>query len=170
MVTLSDLKRINFLKDMPEPLLKIIAEEAQLSIFGTGTQLITDSEAADTFYMLVMGQVAIKQSLTSDVDVIFALVQSGATFGIPALLKDHTSSYTAVCQEPCEVITLSGTKLRKLFQENHELAYYMFKGAANQYKQNMDQRAQMVLKVVDENPEFKNSLKSGEIEIETLAI
>lgn len=170
MVTLSDLKRINFLKEMPEHLLEIIAQESQLSIFGTDTQLITNNETVDTFYMLVMGQVAIKQSLTPDIDVIFALVQSGATFGIPALLEGQPSSYTAVCQEPCEVITLSGQTLRRLFDENNELAYYMFKGAANQYKQNMEQRAQMLLKVMDENSALKESMRKGEVEIETLAI
>lgn len=167
MIKISDLKRINFMKDVPEHLLAIIADEAQLSIFGTGTQLITDSEKADTFYMLVMGQVAIKQALTQDIDIIFALIQSGAAFGIPALLEGQTSSYTAICQEPCEVITLSGRRLRELFDENDELAFHMFKGAANQYKQNMDQRAQMLMKVIEENPEIKETM---DIEIETLSI
>ncbi len=168
MVKLSDLKRINFLKNIPEHLLEILAQEAQLSIFGTDTQLITDQEKADTFYMLVMGQVAIKQGLTNDIDVIFALVQSGASFGIPALLENQTSSYTAICQEPCEVITLSGKRLRELFCQNDELAYYMFKGAANQYKQNMDQRAEMILKVIDENPEMEENM--GALHVETLSI
>jgi CRP-like cAMP-binding protein len=168
MVTLTDLKRINFLKEMPDHLLNILAQESQLSIFGTGTQLISDSQDADTFFMLVMGQVAIKQNLTIDIDVIFALVQSGASFGLPALIEGQTSSFTAVCQEPCEVITLSGRRLRELFDQNHELAYYMFKGAANQYKQNIDKRAKMILKVVDENPEMKE--KMGPLVGETLAI
>ena len=155
------------MKGLPEHLLKILVEEAQLSIFGAGSVLIRDNDAADIVYMLVMGQVEIKQQLTEDVDVIFALVQSGATFGVPALLEGQLSSYTAVCQEPCEVITISGQRLRELFETNHELAYYMFIGAANQYKNNMHRRAQMVMKVVDQNPELKETL---DIEIETMSI
>lgn len=168
MVQLTDLKRINLLKDIPEHLLEILAREAQLSIFGADTQLITVNKRVDTFFMLVMGQVAIKQNLTQDIDVIFALIQSGATFGIPALLKGQESSYTAVCQEPCEVITLSSKRLHELFDQNDELAYYIFKGAANQYKENMDKRAQMIMKVMDENPSLKENIR--EIELETLAI
>ncbi|MFH2093590.1 MAG: cyclic nucleotide-binding domain-containing protein [Pseudomonadota bacterium] len=158
MVKLNDLKRINILKQVPDHLLEIIAEEAQLSIFGTGTQLMADNEQAKTFYMLIMGQVAIKQKLTPDIDIIFAFVQSGAAFGIPALLANQTASYTAVCQEPCEVITLSGDRMLELFEQNDELAYYLLRGAANQYRQNMDQRAQMVIKVLDENPGLKESI------------
>ncbi|MFH2059516.1 MAG: cyclic nucleotide-binding domain-containing protein [Pseudomonadota bacterium] len=168
MVNLTDLKRINLLKTIPDHLLEIIAKEAQLSIFGTGTQLIVDQEKSETFYMLVMGQVAVKQQLTPDIDIIFAYIQSGASFGIPALLRNQKASYTAVCQEPCEVITLSGERMLELFDQNHELAYYMLKGAANQYKQNMDQSAQMVVKVLDENPALLESI--DEIETPTLVI
>lgn len=166
MVTLADLKRINLLKTFPEHLLEILAHEAQLSIFGTDTQLIVDQERIDTFYMLVMGQVAVKQQLTPDIDIIFAYIQSGASFGIPALLRDQKASYTAVCQEPCEVITLSGDRMLELFDQNHELAYYMLKGSANQYKQNMDQRAQMVIKMLDEDPELLENIN----EIGTLTL
>ena len=166
MVTLSDLKRINLLKDVPEHLLEILAREAQLSIFGEGTQLITDKQLSQDFYMLVMGQVAIKQKLTNDIDIIFAHIQSGASFGIPALLKNSVACYSAVCQESCEVITISSERILRLFDENNELAYYILKGAASQYKQNMDQRAQMVMKVMEENPELRDNID----EIDTLTL
>lgn len=166
MVKLKDLKRINFLKNMPEHLLEIIADEAQLSIFGEGTQLITSREMVNTFYMLVMGEVSVKKSLTPDIDVIFAYIQSGSVFGTSALIQGQTASYTAICQEPCEVITLSGTRMNQLFGENHELAYYMLRGAATQYKRNMDRRSQMIIKVLDEHPELKETID----DIETLTL
>ena len=48
MVKIDDLKRINLLKDFPDHLLEIIANEAQLSIFGTDTQLINVNGKIDT--------------------------------------------------------------------------------------------------------------------------
>ena len=168
MVKIEDLKRINLLKDFPDHLLKIIANEAQLSIFGTDTQLITANEKADKFFMLIMGQVAIKAELTPEIDVILDNIQSGSSFGTSALIKGSTATYTAICQEPSEVITLSGSRMKQLFKENHELAFNMMFGVAKQYKKKMDIRAQMIMKTLDENPELKEDIK--DIENLTLVI
>ena len=159
MVKIEDLKRINLLKGFPDHLLEIIADEAQLSIFGTDIQLISPNEKVGTFYMLIMGQVAIKVELTPEIDVILDNIQSGSSFGTCALLKGSTASYSAVCQEPCEMITLSGERMLQSFEENHELAYHMMSGAAKQYKRRMGFRAQMVMKTLDKNPELKEEIK-----------
>ncbi|MCF8126815.1 MAG: cyclic nucleotide-binding domain-containing protein, partial [Desulfotignum sp.] len=70
MVKIQDLKQIFILESMPEHLLALIGEEAQLSIFSGGTCLFKAGEAVDTFYMLIMGQVALTVALNKDVDVI----------------------------------------------------------------------------------------------------
>lgn len=168
MVKIEDLKRISLLRDIPDHLLDIIAAQAQLSIFGTGIQLLTVNEPVDTFYMLIMGQVAIKKELTADIDVILDYIQSGSSFGTSALIKDSKATYTAVCQEPCEAITVSGKRMIQLFEENHELAYYMMLGVARQYKQKMDTRALMIMKTLEENPGLKQDIK--DIEELTLVI
>jgi len=168
MVKIEDLNRINLLKNFPDHLLKIIANEAQLSIFGTDTQLIKANEPVDKFYMLVMGQVSKKKELTPEIDVILDYIQSGSSFGTAALLKGATASYTAVCQEPCEVVTLLADRMLQLFETNHELAYYMLLGVSMQYKKFMDERAQMIMKTLDEHPEFKENI--NDIENLTLVI
>ena len=162
MVKIEDLKRINLLKDVPGHLLEIIAREAQLSIFGIDTKLITLNEDVDTFFMLIMGQVAIKQELVENIDVILDYIQSGSSFGSSSMIKGSKASYTAICQEPCEVITLSGARMMELFKENHELAYYMMSGVARQYKQSMDVRAQMIMKTLDEHPDIKEDVNDIE--------
>ena len=162
MVKIEDLKRITLLKNVPEHLLEVLAQEAQLSIFGKNTELITLDEEVTTFFMLIMGQVAIKQALTDKIDVILDYIQSGASLGSAALISGSKASYTAICQEPCEAITLSGNRMRALFETNHELAYYMMSGVALQYKQNMDLRAQMILKTLDENPDVAEDIEDIE--------
>jgi signal-transduction protein with cAMP-binding, CBS, and nucleotidyltransferase domain len=158
MVKIEDLKRISLFNDVPVHLLEIIAREAQLSIFGTDTRLATINEQLDTFYMLIMGQVAIIKELTPEIDVIIDYVQSGSCFGISSILEGSKSFYTATCQEPCEVITLSGQRMIQLFEENHELAYYMMLDVSKQYKRYMDIRAQMILKTLDKNREYKEKM------------
>jgi CRP/FNR family transcriptional regulator, cyclic AMP receptor protein len=144
MVKVEDLKRINLLKHIPEHLLEIIAAEAQLSIFGTDTQLVAMNEPMRYFYMLMMGQVGIRRNITPDIDVIIEFIQSGNSFGASVLLGENKSFYTAVCQEPCEIITVSGERMRHLFEQNHELAYHVLKSVSKRYKRFMDKQARMV--------------------------
>lgn len=158
MVKIDDLKRINLFKNSPEHLLEIISREAQLSIFTTNTQLITIHQKVDTLYMLIMGQVAVIRQLTPDIDVILDYVQSGASFGISSIIQGATATYTAICQEPCEVITLSGQKMTKLFEENHELAYYVMQDVSRQYKRYMDIRANMILKTIGQQRAIKDKV------------
>ncbi len=158
MVKIEDLKRINMLKKVPDHLLAIIGKEAQLSIFGTNTQLFGVGDKIDTYYMLIMGQVALTVALNPDVDVILDNLQSGRSFGSSALFNGSQAYYTAVCQEPCEIITLYGPQMIDLFETNQELAYHMMAGVAGQYKKTMDTRAQMIIQTLDKNPELKSTI------------
>ncbi len=162
MVKIEDLRRISMFKNSPDHLLEIISKEAKLSIFNTDTQLITIHEKVDTFYMLIMGQVAVIRELTPEIDVILDYVQSGASFGISSIVIGATATYTAICQEPCEVITLSGDRMIELFEENHELAYYMMLDVSRQYKRYMDIRANMILKTLGEKREIKEKIHNIE--------
>ena len=158
MVKIEDLKRINMLSKVPDHLLEILSREAQLNIYGADTQLFTVGDRIDTFYLMVMGQVALKMTLLDDVDVILDNLQSGSAFGSSALIEGSEATYTAVCQEPCEVITLYGPRLLELFETNKELAFHVMTGVAGQYKRTMDKRARMILKTLEENPDFRSGI------------
>ncbi len=158
MVKIEDLKRINLLKDVPEHLLEIVADEAQLSIFGAGTELITVNKKIENFYMLIMGQVAIKRNITPDIDVVLEYIQSGHSFGISALIEGSKPFYSAVCQETCEIITVSGERMIQLFEKNHELAYYIMLDVSKRYKRFMDKRAQMILKTYVDDLDMKDDI------------
>lgn len=158
MVKIEDLKRINLLKDVPVHLLEILAQEAQLNIYGTGTRLMTVNEKNDTFYMLIMGQVSMKKEITPDIDVILDYIQSGSSFGTSALIKGSRAFYTAICQEPCEAITLSGERMLQLFEKNHELAYYIMLDVSKKYKRYMDKRSQMITKTLIEDLDMKDDV------------
>ncbi len=159
MVKTEDLKRINMLKDVPDHLLDIIGREANLNIFGANTQLFEIGDSIDTFYMMIMGQVALKMSLTEDIDVILDNLQAGRTFGSSSLIEGSKATYTAVCQEPCEVITLSGARMLELFEINKELAYFFMVGVAGQYKRNMERRARMIMETLEDYPDLKQGIQ-----------
>lgn len=158
MVKIQDLRHIYMLEQMPAHLLALIGQEAQLSIFSNGTCLFKAGEKVDTFYMVIMGQVALTVALNPDIDVVLENIQSGRTFGSSALISGGPATYTAICQEPCETITLSGSRMQKLFETNDELAFYLMAGVARQYKNSMDIRAKMILKTLARHPEMKASI------------
>lgn len=158
MVKIQDLKHIHMLDHLPDHLLALIGREAQLSIFSTGTCLFRAGDPVDTFYMVIMGQVALTVALTPDIDVILENIQSGRTFGSSALISGGPATYTAVCQEPCEAITLSGSRMKQLFETSHELGFHLMKGVARQYKASMDTRAKMIVKTLALHPEMKASI------------
>lgn len=162
MVKIEDLKRINMLRQVPDHLLEIIGQEAQLNIYGTDTILFSVGDTIDTFYMMIMGQVALKVPLNEDIDVILDFLQSGRSFGSSAIIKGSAATYSAVCQEPCEVITVKGARMLELFEENDELAYYLMSGVAGQYKRTMDKRARMIMRTLDTHPEMRLRIKDIE--------
>lgn len=159
MVKIEDLKRIGMLGRVPDHLLEILSAEAQLNIYGSHTRLFGVGDKIDTFYMMIMGQVALTVALSDDVDVILDNLQSGGAFGSSALIDGAVASYTAVCQEPCEVITLSGSRMRELFETNKDLAFHLMAGVAGQYKRTMDERARMIMKTLEERPDLKQGIR-----------
>lgn len=158
MVKIEDLKRINMLKKFPDPLLAIIGQEAQLSILGTQTRLFSVGDELTTFYMLIMGQVAMKVALTPEIDVILENLQSGQAFGSSALIAGSKASYTAICLEPCELITLYGPRMIELFDSHDELAYHLMAGVCGQYKKTMDARALMIKKTLERDPDLRQKI------------
>lgn len=146
------------LKKVPDHLLAILGQEAQLSIYGADTQLFTVGDPIDVYYMLIMGQVGLKVALNPNVDVILDNLQSGRSFGSSALRHGSKASYTAVCLEPSEVITLYGPRMIELFETNSELAYHMMAGVAGQYKRTMDIRTRMIIQILEKNPELNQRI------------
>ncbi|MFO7754287.1 MAG: cyclic nucleotide-binding domain-containing protein [Desulfobacteraceae bacterium] len=154
MVTIQDLKRITLFSDMPEDLLQIIAARANLSVFSTDAHLFEANEDIDTFYLLLMGQVALKVELTPDIDIILDTIQTGSSFGVSALVEGARTSSSAVCQEPCEVITLSGKQMVQLFNDNPKLGYHVMHRLAGHYKHIMDNTANRIMKTMDRQSGF----------------
>ncbi len=154
MVNIQDLKQITLLAGMPEDLLHIISSHANLFIFSHDDLLFEANQDIDTFYMLLMGQVALKVELTGEIEIILDTVQTGSSFGVSALVEGARTTSAAICQEPCEVITLSSRKMLQLFRENPKLGYHVMYRLAGHYKQIMNHTANRIIKTMDSQSGF----------------
>ncbi|HKK91560.1 MAG TPA: cyclic nucleotide-binding domain-containing protein [Desulfobacteraceae bacterium] len=156
MVKTQELEKISLFNDMPEKLLETVADQAQLSIFSQGTVLFKPGEKIEYFYMLLMGQVSMEVELSDGVDVILETAHSGSCFGFSSLVPGARAFASAICQDPCEVITLPGEKMIQRFAEDPELGYQIMLRLARQYKEGMDSRTEMIKKIFDKVPDFKH--------------
>lgn len=157
MVNLEDLKRIYILRNMPLHILEKITQEARICILEKGSVLFKTGERNEVFYMLTMGQVTLNLELNEDIDVIFEILQAGSSFGLLSLLKGAVSSYSAVCQEACEAITLNAPRMFELFEKDPEFAFYMLKGVASQYQHLIQTRATMRTQAINHRPNLQRN-------------
>jgi CRP-like cAMP-binding protein len=112
--------------------------------------------------MVLMGHVTLKIDMSEEFDIILATIKSGYCFGVSSLVYGAKASSTAICQEPCELITLPVDKLTHLFQEDPALGYQFMYRLAIVFQKIMDNRSQMIMKTLDLHPELSNTLENVE--------
>ncbi|MBT7261706.1 MAG: cyclic nucleotide-binding domain-containing protein, partial [Desulfobacula sp.] len=118
MVEKDILEKIVFLKDLPEPVLEKIGNIAHLETFDEEGILFRQNQEQIFLYMLVSGKVFLNCRSTLGRSLTLDEVLPGRTFGVSALMGETSSTFTAVCVEPCEIITISGEKMRELFEND----------------------------------------------------
>ncbi|MCF8106114.1 MAG: cyclic nucleotide-binding domain-containing protein [Desulfohalobiaceae bacterium] len=143
---------------MPAQHLQKISSKAQLNIFSRGTVLFRKNEPIDYLYMVLMGQVALEIELSPELNVILSTIHPGYSFGVSSLVSGARAGSTAICQEPCELITLPVDRLAVLFQEDPDLGYQFMLRLARIFQKIMVNRTQMIMKTLDQHPEFQEDL------------
>ena len=153
MVRVEDLEKIYLMKDMPRDLLLKVASEAQLNIYSAGTVLFRINESIESFYMVLMGQVALQVELMPELTVILTSVNSGYAFGVSSLVSGARASSTAVCKETSELISLPVDQLTMMFEEDKRLGFEFMHRLAKLFQQIMANRTGMIMRALDKHPE-----------------
>ena len=155
MVTISMLKKISFLQDLPEHILQKIGEVATIQEFDAGTVIYEQDQPQSTFYMLVSGKVGLNSKSQKGITMTLDNVLPGRIFGVPALLSDSRGSFTAVCSEPSTVIKVSGRDMRDLFTQNFEIGHIVMRKMVKMYKSRRDMHTEQFLKFLKTHPEIR---------------
>jgi len=117
------LKKIGFLKDLPDAMLKKVGSIAQLETFDKENILFKQNQEKTHLYMLVSGKVFLNCNLASGKSLTLDEVSAGRTVGVSSLLGVYPSAFTAICAEPSSIITVSGQQTRQLFIEDFEIGH-----------------------------------------------
>ncbi len=145
MVGIDVLKKIHFLKELPEEILVKIGAMGELQTFDEGSILVRQDQKQDLVYMLVSGKIFLNARSGSGKNLTLDELGAGQTFGISALLGASWATFTAICAEECLVMTLSAPQMVQLFETDCKLGYAMMQQVAYLFKSRMNKHTQQFL-------------------------
>ena len=152
MVGVENLKKINFLRELPEEVLEKIGTVAQLEEFDEETILIRQDQSQHLIYMLISGKIYINCRAVSGQALTLDELSPGQTFGLSSLLDSSPSTYTAICAEDCKVITISSEQLLELANADHTTGYHVMRQVVEKFKKRMTRHTQLFMAALAAHP------------------
>ncbi|MCD4719024.1 MAG: cyclic nucleotide-binding domain-containing protein [Desulfobacula sp.] len=154
MVEKDDLKKISFLKDLPESILEKVRAIARLEIFDGESILFRQDQEQTLLYMLVSGKVFLNSRSASGKSLTLDEVSAGRTFGVCALMGESSSTFTAICAETSSIITVSGEQMRQLFEKDFETGHTLMLKVVEIFKSRIEMHTRQFLHSLAMNPEI----------------
>ena len=125
-VTPQLLHKCAHLSDLTMDALAKLATIADDVVVASGARVFSDMDPADTFYLLIKGEVNLCCEMGSGELRVMDTVNEGELFAWSALVEPHRYTSTAVAASDCELITFDAHQLRELCQEDIDLGYQVF--------------------------------------------
>lgn len=160
MVEKEILKTIFFLQDLPEPMLEKISLNTEMQTFKAKTVLFEKDQALKELYMLVSGKVNLNIRTASGENLILDKVTAGRTFGIASLMKDSSTSFSAICAEDSSIITISSERIHQLFVEDFKMGHILMIQIVKLFKARMERHTSQFLHYLAAHPEIKRLQKN----------
>lgn len=157
MTDIKDLKKINFVKDLPESILGKLAEIAQTETFDEEAVLIRQDQDQHLIHMLVSGRVFLNCRASGGRSLTLDELRPGQTFGVSALLENSPSTYTAICAEECDIITLASAQMLQLFEKDHTIGYTVMQRVVEKFKTRMNRHTEQFLLSLARHPSISGT-------------
>jgi len=130
MVSIKDLKKFRIFKNLSDNELSKIVEICHERTFGKGVICFSQGRKAMELHLCRSGEVDIfieirQGSGTEDITVHRA--KAGDIFGWSALVEPRIYTASARCVEKTEDISIKGSYLTKLFEQNSHIGYVFMK-------------------------------------------
>lgn len=155
MVSCEELRNVLLVQDLPDSMLEKIGQIAQLQLYSDGTVFFNEDEYPQYLYMLLTGKVLLEVEASANVNVTLGAIKPGFSFGLTALLPGEKSSVTAICVEPCELISVHGPELLNILNSDFELGFHVMSKVVAIYKSRVDRRTNQFLKALENHPELQ---------------
>jgi CRP-like cAMP-binding protein len=127
MDTLQALKQVFIFKDVPDPVLQLVARAAEEMTVSAGETIASGAQAPKALYVIRNGTVR----LTSEKrDIAPLLFGSGETIGEVPFLDGGPAGVTAVALERADLLVIRSEKLEGILAGNPEAGYRFYRAIA----------------------------------------
>lgn len=101
--------------------------------YDAGATLFREGDSAEELLILEEGKVAVQMTLPDTQTqmsrrITVDVVTKNEVVGWSAIVEPYIYTFTAVCLQKVSALSISGTKLRWLLRDNHEIGYKVLKG------------------------------------------
>ncbi len=126
MVTAQDLKKVFLFKDVPDAVLKLVAEAAEEVTFSPGEPILSEGQPATALYLVRGGTVrGTREGVAKPVTL-----GAGQSFGQMSLLDGGPMGMAAVAVERVEAIALRPSRLAERLAGNPQAGFELFRAVA----------------------------------------
>ncbi len=156
MVSFVDLKKINILKELGEPMLGKMLPFTRVHLFGAGANIFRQGQKADRFYMLLKGKVLLEVEASESISISLGAIKASYSFGWSALVPGSQYTSSATCTEPCEVLAISGDTFLEILEQDHSMGFRVMEGVVSILKRRLERRTSQFLKTLRALPDIKD--------------
>jgi CRP/FNR family cyclic AMP-dependent transcriptional regulator len=155
MVPFKELRKIYLMENLTDSMLGRMSPLLQMRLFGAGDIIFEQGDKADSFYMLKAGKLLLEVDLSETISVSMGAIKSGFCFGWSSLLPGSQYTSTAVCTEPCEVMSIPGEGFLNLMEKDHSMGYRVMQIIASILKSRLERRTEQFLKAIENHPDLQ---------------
>jgi CRP-like cAMP-binding protein len=131
MVSSELLRRYTFFSGLTDGQLKALSMIATEKTLETDALIFEECGDSDKLYLLIEGNVDLSYRsidefhiyTTPPKEFYAGSINPGEVFGVSALIEPYTNNATAKASKPSRVITIDAFELRKLLEQDLQLAY-----------------------------------------------
>jgi len=106
--------------------------------FTAGTYILKEGDAANTFYLVREGKVALELLAPPHKPIIVSTISIGEILGWSWLMEPYRWKFSARAVDDVRAIALDARCLRTKCEENHDLGYEVLKRFAGIVEQRLD--------------------------------
>jgi len=133
MDVLQALKTTFIFRDVPESILKLVAQCAEQRKLPGGDPIVSEDQVVESLYVICSGSVrGFRHG-----DATHVQMGPGQAFGQLSLLDGGPVGISATTLEPTELLVLPAARLREILGKNHEAGHYFFRGVAKSLAQRL---------------------------------
>ncbi len=143
---------------LSEEMLKSLVPITESQVFYANEKVFKQGETADRFFFLKKGKILLEQRITDTLTVSLSSIKPGYSFGWSAMLENGFYSTDAICAEPCDVFSISESKIKQKMEENHSMGFIISQRVLYVLKKRYNARTEQFVKTIKLHPEISKLL------------